>query len=240
MDAKKSPQDVIQTYQRRQQFMPFVIGGLAVLLVVVGVIFIVLFFTGRDDSSVSSGSETETVLPTDTKTSTPVPPTFTPSLVPTETIEPTLTVTPTPSGPFEYTVQENDTCWDIAVTFEVELTVLQAINNFGGGCPIQPGQKILIPAPDQRLPTATFLPTGLAYGTKLEYVIQVGDTLDLIASLFNTTVESIIEENKLEDANTIFAGQSLIIKANIVTPTVTIAVTSTSDAPAAPQETATP
>lgn len=220
--------------------MPFVIGGLAVLLVVVGVIFVVNYFTGRDGSPVSSVSETETVLPTETKTPTSVPLTFTPSLLPTEANTPTFTVTPTPSGPFEYTVQENDTCWDLAVTFDVELAVLQAINNFGGECPIQPGQIILIPAPDQQLPTATSLPTGLAFGTEIEYIVQLGDTLEIIASLFNSTTESIIEENELEDANTIFAGQILIIKANLVTPTVTIAATSTSEATEHPQETPTP
>ena len=89
-------------------------------------------------------------------------------------------------------------------------------------------RSLLIPTKDQQLPTETPLPADFVPGTKIEYTIKVGDSIDLIASRFNTTVESILEENGIEDANAIFAGQILIIKANIVTPTITVPPTSTS------------
>jgi LysM repeat protein len=226
--AKNDPQDVINNFKKRQKVMPFVIWGLVAVLLVAGIIFVVASLTGGDSEGLKiSLFKTDTPTPTLTFTPTTVPPTATVTLTPTLTLTPEPTVTPTPTGPFEYTVQENDNCWGIAEQFEVDINVLLALNNFGGACPINPGDKILIPTKDQELPTETPLPTDFVPGTKIEYLVKVGDSIDYIASRFNTTVESILEENEMEDANTIFAGQILIIKANIVTPTITVPATST-------------
>ncbi|NPV86355.1 MAG: LysM peptidoglycan-binding domain-containing protein [Anaerolineae bacterium] len=225
MAKKESPQNVIQSYQRKQQIMPFVIGSLAVLFVVIGIILLVVWFVG-EDSPISSWFPTETPTSTLTFTATPETPTSTPTETPTETPSPTVTETPTPSGPFLYTVKEGDTCWDIAVNFKVELPVLLAINNFVG-CPIKPGDTIRIPAPDTQLPTDTPIPTGLPRGTKLEYVVRSGDTIASIASKFNAKVDTILKDNKITDANKIEVGQKLIIRVNEVTPTNTLAPTST-------------
>ena len=229
MSDKNDPQNVIDSFQRRQQMMPFLIGGLAVVLVVVGIIVLVLWFSGGNGPSISLfASATPTA--TSTFTPTPVTPTATATQTATETTVPTETLTPTPSGPFEYTVQENDNCFDIAATYEVDLMVLLEINNFGSSCPIKPGDKILVPAPDTQLPTETPLPADIARGTKITYIVKLGDTMDIIASKFNTTVDDILLQNKIEDANTLFAGQELIIRVNLVTPTPTIAPTSTAAA----------
>lgn len=236
MSDKNDPQNVINSFQRRQQMMPFLIGGLAVILVVVGIIVLVLWFTGGNGPSISLfASATPTA--TNTSTPTPVTPTSTATLPPTETLVPTETVTPTPSGPFEYTIQENDNCYDIAAKYEVDLMVLLAINNFGSSCPIKPGDKILVPAPDTQLPTETPLPADIGRGTRITYVVKLGDTMAIIASKFNTTVDDILLQNKLEDANTLFAGQELIIRVNLVTATPTIAPTSTTAATTAPAAT---
>ena len=240
MTDKESPQSVIDAYKKRQKMMPILIRGLAILLVVVGVIILVVWFTGSDGPKISLfASATPTA--TNTATPTPVTPTMTPTFTSTVTNTPTMTNTPTPSGPFEYTIQENDNCWGISQQFEVDLVVLLALNNFGSGCPINPGDKILIPAPGQELPTETPIPTDVAKGTKITYIVKSGDTLDVIASRFNSTVEDILLQNELEDANQIFAGQELIVRVYLVTPTITTAPTSTSAATAAaPDTTATP
>jgi len=53
-------------------------------------------------------------------------------------------------------------------------------------------------------------------------MLLVGDSLAAIALQFNSTVEDILEQNEdLEDANAIFAGQILIIRINLVTPVPT-------------------
>lgn len=241
MAGKSSPQNVIDSYRKKQRSMPFILGGLAVLLVVVGIIILVVWLIDSD-KSISSLFATDTPTPTATSTSTPVTPTLTATVTSTETMTATVTETSTPSGPFEYTVKEDDNCWDIAATHKVDVQVLQGINNFGTGCPIVAGQVILIPAPGQTLPTETPLPTGLAAGTKIQYTIKTGETLAIIASRFNTTVDSIMKDNKIEDENTILAGQILTIRVNLVTPTITLAPSRTPAATTqvAPSVTATP
>jgi LysM repeat protein len=227
MAGKDSPQSVIESYKKRQQMMPFIVGGLAVLLVAVGVIILVVWFTGSNRPAIALFSS-QTPTATNTRTFTPETPTLTPTEIPTDTVTPTITLTQTPTGPFEYTVKDSDNCWGIANTFNVDLLVLLALNNFPANqCPIHPGQKILVPAPGQALPTATEIPTNTARGTKIDYTIQSGDTLALLASRFNTTVEAIMKDNKITDANKILVGQKLTIAINMVTPTLTKAPTST-------------
>jgi len=155
----------------------------------------------------------------------------------TETQTPLPTVTSTPSGPFEYVVQSGDNCYDIATKYGVDLVTLLAINNFTtGGCSIQPGQTIIIPAPGQKAPTPTNIPSDMPRGTKIKYTVQEGDTLETIASKFNSTIESIVNLNKsiITDQNTVNVGDVLTISVNLVTPTPTRAPTSTKAATAVP------
>lgn len=226
MSRKDSPQSVIDSYRRRQQMAPYFMAGLAILLVIVGIIILVVWFTGSGGSRVSPialfASATPTV--TETATATPETPTATATSTATETVTPTITVTVTPSGPFEYTVQENDNCWDIAARHEVDITVLLALNNFGSGCPISPGDKILIPAADSELPTPTDIPSDLR--GNVDYTVTFGDTLAIIASRFNSTIDAIMTQNKLEN-ETINVGDVLKIPANIVTATPTLPPTVT-------------
>ncbi len=226
MSGKESPQSVIDSYRKRQKLMPFLVGGLAVLLVTVGIIILIIWLTGSGGPGISLFA-TKTPTPTNTATPTPVTPTSTTTNTPTETLTPTITETPTPSGPQEYTIQENDNCWEIAQKFQVDFGVLLAINNFGGGCPINPGDKILIPAPGQELPTETPIPTDLVRGTKLDYTVKLGDTLDTIATKFLTTRENIMRDNKITDPNQLFAGQVLKVTYGLVTLTPTPSVTNT-------------
>ena len=236
MNDNENPQEVIDKYRRKQKLLPFILGGAAALLVVVGIVFLVIWLMGGGDGQVSL-FKTKTPTPTITSTPTEVPPTPTVTQTPTETLVPSPTATLTPSGPFEYTVKENDNCWDIAQTFKVDILLLLTINNFGNTCSINPGDTILIPAPDQEMPTETPIPTNLARGTKIEYIVKTGDTLDGIASRLGSTVDEIIREtnlynakNDLEeitDENSIKAGDVLIVPVYIVTPTPTVVSTST-------------
>lgn len=221
MSGKDSPQSIIDSYKKRQRMMPFMVWGIAIVLVLVGIVLLVVWFTGPNAPKLGLfASATPTA--TSTPTVTPVTPTQTASLTPTITETPTPTLTVTPSGPFEYTVQELDTCFDLAIEYNVDLLVLLAINNFAPDqCPIRPGDIILIPAPDQALPTATPLPDNLARGTRINYTVQSGDTLDTIATQFNSTVEDIMAQNKITDRNKINVGQTLIVRVNLVTPTPT-------------------
>lgn len=221
MSGKDSPQNIIDSYKKRQRMMPYMVWGIAALLVLVGIILLVVWFTGPNAPKLGLfSSATPTASPTPTVT--PITPTSTASLTPTITNTPQPSVTPTPSGPFEYTVKEGDTCFDLAIEYQVDLLVLLAINNFPANqCPIRPGDIIMIPAPGQELPTATPLPTNIARGTKINYTVQPGDTLDTIASKFNSTVEDIMTLNNITDKNRIDVGMVLVVRVNLVTPTPT-------------------
>jgi len=224
---RDDPRKLIASYKRKQQMLPFFIWGLALILVIVGIVLLIVWLVGPEKPKVSFFASS---TPTSTATFTPteIPPTATFTVTSTVTETPTVTVTPTRSGPIEYTVVDGDTCYDISAKFDVDLLVLLAINNFDAGtCPIQPGDKIIIPAPNQELPTATPWPTNLPRGTKLTYVVQFGDSLDLIADKFLSTVEDIMELNELENSNQIFAGQVLEIRVNLVTPVPTLPATVT-------------
>jgi len=67
--------------------------------------------------------------------------------------------------------------------------------------------------PPTPVPTATPLPTPtpLPIPTSAIYRVQKGDTLRAIAIEFGVSMESIMELNKLDDPNTVMAGQYLLI-----------------------------
>jgi LysM repeat protein len=236
MSGKNSAKRVLDSYKKRQQMMPIITWGLAILLVLIGVLLLVLWFSGPSRPQIALfASATPTATETFTPTATTPPPTAT--LTPTITITPTETVTPTRSGPMEVTVGAGDTCWDLAQKYEVDLEVLLSINGFAPGqCPISEGNTILIPAPGQSLPTSTPLPPDTPRGTRIEYTIASGDTLDIIASKFNTTVELIMSDNNISDKNTINVGDTLVIRVNMVTATPTLRPTLT-HTPGGPTET---
>jgi LysM repeat protein len=228
MSDKESPQSVIESYRKRQQMskrMPTIILIVAAVLLVIGAAAIIFYLLNPGGSflpfgptQTSTPTETATATFTATASNTPTT-TFTPP--PTDTPEPS--VTPTPSGPFEYTVQEGDTLGTIADQYETDIDTLLALNPWIDTTTliIRVGDKILIPAPDTILPSPTAVASDLPSGTIIEYRVLVGDTLEAIATKFNSDVEAIVEENELENANDISAGQTLRIPVNLVTPVPT-------------------
>lgn len=217
MSDKESVQKTIDAYRKkRQQTAPFLIGGLAIILVAIGIVVLIVWLTGPNKPSffvkvTETPTVTVTSTPTVTVTRTPVPTeTATPTVTPTETL------TPTAPGPFIYEIEEGDNFFTIADKFDVDVLVLLALNNMTAATVIRPGDEILIPPPDLTLPTATTVPSNMQ--GKIEYTVAQGDNLEGIAIRFNSTVEAIMKENKLANANEIFVGQKLIIPVNIATP----------------------
>lgn len=226
MSGKDSPQNVIKKFESRQKIMPYILGGLAGVLVVGGIFIIVLVVSGKEKPlSGLFASKTPTVTITYTPTATQPSPT--PSMTPTETMTPTPEATITPSTAYQYTVKEGEDCWTIAYTHDADLLYMQTINNKDSSCIISPGDTIWIPAPGQKMPTPTRVPADVARATRYDYTIQEGDTLATIAEYFNSTVDDILAHNTIEDENAIEVGQKIVVRANIVTPTSTVRATST-------------
>ena len=216
-ESDENVADVIQAYKRRRErVIPLLLGGLAIVLLVVGVFMIVLWLTGDSPPEMPGFLASDT--PTPTKTNTPHPPTNTPTI--TNTLPPTDT--PTPTGPITYIVQEMDTLSSIAEEFGLDgIQVLMYVNDITDPDAIYVGQELIIPVEETELPTTTPLPATLLPGEKIVYVVQPGDNLESIAAKFNSTAEAIAEENEIEDPNAIGVGQELIVPVNIATPTPT-------------------
>ncbi|MBN1149147.1 MAG: LysM peptidoglycan-binding domain-containing protein [Anaerolineales bacterium] len=226
MSDKDTAQNVIDAYRKRQQAArkaPLVIGVAAILLIA-GAAFLIFWLLGSEKPALSiSLFASDTPTPTETATATATPTvTATPTETPTVTPTPTVTLTSTIAGPFIYQVEEGDNLWSIAERFGVDLLVLITLNTLDPANPtIRVGDKLTIPGPDTTLPSPTPLPTDIRRGTRIEYQVQLGDSLLSIATAFNSTVEALKEENEIENENEIFVGQVLIVPVNLVTPVPT-------------------
>lgn len=209
--------EVIKTYRRRRERMvPIILGTLAVVLTVVGIVLIVIWLRGEGGINIGGLLATET--PTPSATDTPGPPTATSTI----TLTPTPSDTPTPEWPKSYIVELGDTLWTIAEAFEVDIELLIAHNNIPDPNNVPIGSELTIPDPSSELPTETPLPTDLQTGDEIIYTVKAGDTLESIAEMFFTTVEAIAEENEIEDTNAIGIGTILtIFLGPTPTPTVT-------------------
>ena len=222
LNSDTSASDTIASYRKRQQRGPVIIWGIAALLVVVGIIVLIVWFTGDNKPQIALFA-TETPTPTLTATATV---TSSPTVTPTLTFTPTITITPippTPSAPFFYIVQEGDSFAVIAEKNNLDeisgIPLLLILNPVAAELGfVRVGEEILVPNPGMKLPTPTAIPFDLPRGTELEYSILPGDTIAAIATKFRSTSEAILELNDIENANAIQVGQTLIIPANLVTP----------------------
>lgn len=221
-DADRKAADVIDAYRRRRErTVPLLLGGLAIVLLVIGVFLVVMYITGGSEIAFLDFLASDT--PTPTMTSTPLPPTETPTITPTAT----ATQTPTQAGPLIYIVEPGDVLSAIAEQFEVDLLVLMALNKLTDANAIFVGQELLIPQAGDQLATPTALPLTLLPGQEIEYIVMPGDYLGLIASRFNSTVEAIIERNQLNAALPLYVGLRLFVPVGLVTPVPTSPSTAT-------------
>jgi len=232
MSDKESPQKVIEAHRKRQQMRqntPMAVMVGAGILLIAGAVALIFWLLG-DNSPFKSATPTPTITstPTQPDTATPLPPTVTPTITPTSlpTETATPTVTTTPSGPFEYTIQEGDILSNIVTRFGTDLATLLALNPSidPTTLTIYVGQKILVPPGNMLLPTATEVSPSVPYGTLVSYTVVSGDTLGAIAIRFRSTVDAIVKQNKLANANDIYAGLIIKIPVNIATPIPTATV----------------
>jgi LysM repeat protein len=243
MSGKDTPQNVIKKFEKRQKSMPILLGGLAGVLVIIGIVIIIMVLNGGQNKHLTGLFASKTPTVTETFTPTATQPSSTPTLTATVTETPTPEATGTPSAPYQYVVKEGDNCWSIASSHNADLLYMQIINIFNNPsnpCPINPGDTIWIPAPGQKMPTPTRVPGNVEKGTPFTYTIQPGDTLASIAAYFNSTVKDILTQNPtIKNQNAINVGDKIKVRANIATPVPTSRPTSTPAAPGIPTPTVT-
>ncbi|HNB36083.1 MAG TPA: LysM peptidoglycan-binding domain-containing protein [Anaerolineales bacterium] len=230
-----SPPGSLGSYRKRRRSGANLIVILAIALVIIG-LGVLIYWLMLPGKPINLMLATETPTPTVTFTLTSTN-TATPTF--TETSTPTITPTVTFSAPFTYTVQDGDSLIVIAEKFSLgddAIPLILLLNPFNADTGVGidpttqiviPGQVILLPNPDMQLPTATPISPNLPRGTKIEYVVQSGDSLGAIADKFNSTIDDIIKENNIDNPNSLFVGQVLVIPVNMVTPTATRPPTST-------------
>ncbi|MBF0714839.1 LysM peptidoglycan-binding domain-containing protein [Gemella palaticanis] len=100
-----------------------------------------------------------------------------------------------------YTVKSGDTLWDIALNNGTTVEQLMKDNNLTSDL-IFPGDQLSFQN------TAAQVVTAQNNGT---YRVVLGDTLFKIANKFGTTVDSLVNLNKISNPNLILVGQELVI-----------------------------
>ena len=142
-------------------------------------------------------------------------------------------VRPTTSPtPVQYTVQEGDTLFVIALNYGVTIEAIAAANQIDNPELIHPGQVLVIPAGSASQRVALKLVSGTAApGT---YIVQSGDSLFTIALEHGITVEAIVVANQIQNPEFIRPGQVLIIPTELAArPKPAVAKTPATPGPAA-------
>ena len=218
---KKSVQALIK--RRRARLVPVVLAILAGLVLLAFVVVVFNFFSSGPGAAIlRSPTPTPTLTATATPTLTPVPASPTPQFTDTPTETPGPSPTPTPVA---YIVQDGDTLFGIAAQFQVDVEAIKIFNNLTGDG-LSVGQTLTIPQGQEvSTPTPTPLPTGLPRGARIQYQVLLGDTLEIIAAKFSSTPEDIAKLNRRNNADLtnadLRAGEILIVRINLVTPTLT-------------------
>ena len=229
MSKQESTKEIIDSYRKRQsqswQTIAMFVG--AALLIILGAAFVITWLTGAK-LDIGAIFASKTPVPTATFTPSPVTPTATVTMTPTES-PPTDTPAPSPtatrSGAVIYVAEENDTFAYIAELFNVDLFTLLWFNKDEDRLGIDmatpylyPGDEVFIPAPDATVPTPTPIPYDLQIGFRVEYIVRPGDSIGSIAYALRSTVDDILDYNDIEDPNSIYPGQTLLVRVNLVTP----------------------
>lgn len=112
-------------------------------------------------------------------------------------------------------VQNGDTLYSIAQTYNTTVTTLVTLNSIPNSDVISVGQQIYVPNCGTQLIENQDDPTGAsALAVEVEeiiHVIQEGEGLFDIALRYGVTVTSIAQANNIQDINTVYLGQELII-----------------------------
>lgn len=106
------------------------------------------------------------------------------------------------AGATIHVVQRGETLFSIAQRYSIDLDTLAKANGIINPSNIMAGQRLLIPL------------NGVAVAESPEtYTVQYADTLQAIAIAFGTDVNTLMALNGLTDPNTLYVGQTLILRA---------------------------
>lgn len=121
------------------------------------------------------------------------------------------------TGTIYYTVQRGDTLGKIANKYNTSADKIAKDNNIKNPNMIYVGQKLAIKkavSTPSKPSNSTNKPSNSTSNSNktVYYTVKSGDTLSKIAKEQKVTVDHIVKENKLKNANMIYVGQKLVIK----------------------------
>lgn len=145
-----------------------------------------------------------------------------------------------------YIVGTGESLDAIARRFDVSLASLEFTNGVTPGRNVLPGTPIMIPANAPAYGVEEFdamALSGQGIGAQTAgpvYVVQYGDTLDVISASYNLDTQCLADANNLERPGLIFPGQTLLIDescgpytGDIIIPTLSQAISTGSQAQSA-------
>ena len=112
-----------------------------------------------------------------------------------------------------YQVRTGDSLAKISQITGIPAQSIAQANNLATDSAMRPGQHLVIPSGSFVQASKTASKT---------YIVKAGDTVSEIAKKYNTTVSQITKLNKLVNANRIYVGQKLIVKAGSSTAKPTV------------------
>lgn len=125
-------------------------------------------------------------------------------LVPAAHAEGQFAAPPPPGG--KYTVQANDTLWEIATRYDLTVAQLTAANPDVNPDALRPGQTLAIPS--KAAPASATVATA---STGAVYTVKPNDTLWNIATKYGVFVNDLLAANPGVDPQRLMAGQILIV-----------------------------
>lgn len=100
-------------------------------------------------------------------------------------------------GTIIHVVQRGETLYSIAALYGVSVEAIAAVNALDDPAHIVVGQRLIIPPP------------GAVPAVVPAYEVQPGDSLDLLALRFGTTVADLVTANELVNPELLYTGQTL-------------------------------
>ncbi|WP_085991067.1 LysM peptidoglycan-binding domain-containing protein [Oceanobacillus senegalensis] len=108
-----------------------------------------------------------------------------------------------------YKVQSGDSLWSIAQEHQISVNVLKEINNLSSDI-IYPNQMLQTVASDSSEKTQGKV-AAVSNSTSTTYTVKAGDTLSMIASNHNISLQELMSWNGLE-TTLIYPGNELVVK----------------------------
>ena len=127
---------------------------------------------------------------------------------------------PTPTPPLTHVVREGESAWSIALQNDIGLDFLYLLNNMTDASVLHPGNEVIVRLAEGQSPPPTPTP-------RTTHLVQSGQSLWLIAALYNLTLEQLIELNELTAESIIRAGDELLVRLPTPTPQPTETATPT-------------